>query len=278
MKFIIGEKQNMTQIWNGEDVVAVTAVKTGPCFISRIKSNEGKDKYSAVQVAYGNRKEKNLKKPQLAFFKKLKLSPKHVQEFRITEELKDVKAGDEISIESFSEGDKIKVTGKSKGKGFQGVVKRHGFSGSKATHGNKDQLRMPGSIGSTGPAHVFKGMRMPGRMGNDRISVANLEIIKIDIENNLLYIKGAVPGHRNSLVYISGEGDLKITKKKEEKAEEKKTEEVNAEAKEGAEDKKEETKETEAKEEVKKEDKKEEDKKDNTNEEQTADKAESKAK
>ncbi|MFP4514606.1 MAG: 50S ribosomal protein L3 [Parcubacteria group bacterium] len=263
MKFIIGEKQNMTQIWNGDDVVAVTAVKTGPCFISRIKSSEGKDKYSAVQVAYGKRKEKNLKKPQLAFFKKLNISPKHVQEFRITEELKDVKAGDEISIESFNEGDKVKVTGKSKGKGFQGVVKRHGFSGSKATHGNKDQLRMPGSIGSTGPAHVFKGMRMPGRMGNDRVSVANLEIIKVDIENNLLYIKGAVPGSRNSLVYISAEGELKLK-------------EVKQEVK--AEEKKEESKE-ETKEEIKQEEEiKEEDKKDNSKEEKTAEKAESQAK
>jgi large subunit ribosomal protein L3 len=246
MKFIIGEKQNMTQVWSGEDVVAVTAVKIGPCFISGIKSREGKDKYNAVQVAYGKRKEKNLKKPQLAFFKKLNLSPKHVQEFRVEEGLKDVKTGDQISIESFKEGEKVKITGKSKGRGFQGVVKRHGFSGTKATHGNKDQLRMPGSVGSTGPAHVFKGMRMPGRMGNDRVSVINLEIIKIDIENNLLYIKGAIPGHRNSLVYISAEGELKI-KKEEEKTEVK-------------------------------ENKKEEEKKDNLKEEPTADKAESQVK
>jgi large subunit ribosomal protein L3 len=262
MKFIIGVKQNMTQLWKGDDVVAVTAVKTGPCYISRLKSSEAKDKYSAVQVAYGQRKEKNLKKPQLAFFKKLKLSPKHVQEFRVEEGVKDFKAGDEISIESFSEGEKVKVTGKSKGKGFQGVVKRHGFSGSKATHGNKDQLRMPGSIGSTGPAHVFKGMRMPGRMGNDRVSVANLEIIKVDTENNLLYIKGAVPGHRNSLIYISAEGDLKIIEKKEETS-------------------KEEVKETKNKETVKdkkEEEIKEEDNKDNSKQEQAAEKAEIQAK
>lgn len=271
MKFIIGEKQNMTQVWHGDDVVAVTAVKTGPCYISRIKSSEGKDKYSAVQVAYGKRKEKNLKKPQLAFFKKLNLSPKHVQEFRITEELKDIKAGDEISIESFNEGEKVKVTGKSKGRGFQGVVKRHGFSGAKATHGNKDQLRMPGSIGSTGPAHVFKGMRMPGRMGNDRVSVNNLEIIKVDIENNTLYIKGAVPGHRNSLVYISAEGELKITEKKAETKPEEKKEENTEELKD--------TKNKETAEiEEKKEEVKEEDKKDNSKEEKPAEKAENQAK
>ncbi|MCF7795101.1 50S ribosomal protein L3 [Patescibacteria group bacterium] len=276
MKFIIGEKQNMTQVWNGDDVVAVTAVKTGPCYIARIKSSEGKDKYNAVQLAYGKKKEKNLKKPQLAFFKKLNLSPKHVQEFRITEELKDIKAGDEISIESFNEGDKVKVTGKSKGRGFQGVVKRHGFSGTKATHGNKDQLRMPGSIGSTGPAHVFKGMRMPGRMGNDRVSLVNLEIIKVDTENNLLYIKGAIPGHRNSLIYISAEGELKITEKKEElKSDIKDTE--NKETAE-TEEKKEEAKEDPKQEENKKEEVKEEDKKDNSKEEKTAEKAESQAK
>ena len=275
MKFIIGKKQNMTQVWNGDDVVAVTAVKTGPCFISRIKSSEAKDKYNAVQVAFGKRKEKNIKKPQLAFFKKLNLSPKHVQEFRINEELKDVKAGDEISIESFKEGEKVKVTGKSKGRGFQGVVKRHGFSGSKATHGNKDQLRMPGSIGSTGPAHVFKGMRMPGRMGNDRISVANLEIIKIDTENNLLYIKGAVPGHRNSLVYISAEGELKITEKKEEKKEGEVKDTENKETTEIKEEKKEEVSKEETN---KKEEVKEEDKKDNLKEEPTAEKAENQVK
>jgi large subunit ribosomal protein L3 len=290
MKFIIGEKQNMTQVWNGDDVVAVTAVKIGPCHIARIKSSEGKDKYNAVQLAYGKRKEKNLKKPQLSIFKKLSLSPKHIHEFRVEAGLKDVNIGDQISIESFSEGEKVKVTGKSKGRGFQGVVKRHGFAGTKATHGNKDQLRMPGSIGSTGPAHVFKGMRMPGRMGNDRISVTNLEIIKVDIENNLLYIKGAVPGHRNSLVYISAEGELKITEKKKEenikeevntKEEVKETEnkeelkEVN-ESKDNIEEstKKEEVKETESK-----EDKKEEEtKKDNSKEEPTAEKAESQAK
>jgi len=276
MKFIIGEKQNMTQVWNGDDVVAVTAVKTGPCHIARIKSSETKDKYNSVQVAYGKRKEKNLKKPQLSIFKKLSLSPKHVHEFRVEEGFKDANIGDEISIESFSEGEKVKVTGKSKGKGFQGVVKRHGFSGTKATHGNKDQLRMPGSIGSTGPAHVFKGMRMPGRMGNDRVSVTNLEIIKIDIENNLLYIKGAVPGHRNSLVYISTEGELKITEKK-----------VAVDIKEDA---KEEVKETQNKEESKEvkeskenieegtEKKEEETKKDNSKEEKTAEKAENQAK
>ena len=271
----------MTQVWNGDDVVAVTAVKTEPCYISKIKSSEGKDKYSAVQVAYGKRKEKNLKKPQLKIFKKLNISPRHVHEFRLNEELKDVKEGDQISLESFSEGDKIKVTGTSKGRGFQGVVKRHGFSGAKATHGTKDQLRMPGSIGSTGPAHVFKGMRMPGRMGNDKVSVANLEIVKVDLENNLIYIKGALPGHRNSLVYISSEGDLKIAEeKKEEVKEESKEKDQKEEIK--SENKAEE-KETEKKEEPK-EDKdskvenKEETKKDNSKEEKTADKAESQAK
>ncbi len=220
----------MTQVWKGDDVVAVTAVKVGPCYISKIKNKEDKDKYDSVQVAFGSRKEKNINKPQLGIFKKLNILPKHLREFRLSEKLKDVKEGDEISVESFVEGDKVKVTGNSKGRGFQGVVKRHGFSGAKATHGTKDQLRMPGSIGSTGPAHVFKGMRMPGRMGNDRISVSNLEIIEVNKEENILYIKGAVPGHRNSLIYISADGDLKIVEKKvaeKTEAEDKIKEEVN---------------------------------------------------
>jgi large subunit ribosomal protein L3 len=204
MKFIIGVKQNMTQLWKGDDVVAVTAVKTGPCFISRLKSSEAKDKYNAVQVAYGQRKEKNLKKPQLAFFKKLKLSPKHVQEFRVEEGVKDFKAGDEISIESFSEGEKVKVTGKSKGKGFQGVVKRHGFGGvGQATHGQHNRLRAPGSIGAASyPARVFKGMRMGGQMGNEKVKVQNLRVLKVVSEKNLLVVKGCIPGHKNSYVIV----------------------------------------------------------------------------
>jgi large subunit ribosomal protein L3 len=135
--------------------------------------------------------------------------------------------GDEINVSAFSEGDKVTVVSISKGKGFQGVVKRHGFHGSPKTHGHKDQLRMPGSIGSTDPARVFKGTRMGGRMGGDTVTVKNLEIIEIDTANNILYIKGAVPGARGAFVEVLAPGELSFVEKKSatEKVEEVKTEE-----------------------------------------------------
>ena len=210
MKFIIGKKIEMTQIWQGETVVAVTKVKTAPCTVIQIKNME-KDGYSAVQLGFGVRKEKNIKKPQKGHFKKLGNFAK-VREFRVLdEETAKLKTSDTIDLSSFIKGDKIQITSISKGKGFQGVVKRYGFKGTKKTHGNKDQLRMPGSIGATGPAHVFKGTRMGGRMGCDQVTLKNLEIIDVDLENNILSVKGPVAGARNSLVLISGEGELKLS-------------------------------------------------------------------
>ena len=209
MKFIIGKKIEMTQVWQGETVVAVTKVKAGRCVVTQIKNIE-KDGYSAVQLGFGVRKEKNIKKPQKGHFKKLGNFAK-VREFRLSdEEAAKLKTGDMIDISSFAEGDKIQVTSTSKGKGFQGVVKRYGFKGTKKTHGNKDQLRMPGSIGATGPAHVFKGTRMGGRMGGDRVTIKNLEVAGVDLENDILLVKGPVSGARNSLVLVSGEGELKL--------------------------------------------------------------------
>ena len=210
MKFIIGRKLNMAQVWRGEAQVAVTRVQAGPCAVVQIKTNN-KDKYEAVQIGFGEKKEKNIKKPQAGHLKNLG-NFRYLKEFRT--EPGDLKRGDIIDINTFTAGDKIKVTGISKGKGFQGVVKRHGFKGSKKTHGNKDQLRMPGSIGATGPAHVFKGQRMPGRMGNERVTTTNLEIIDVDKENNILLIKGSVPGPRNGLLLIAGEGNLIIKSEK----------------------------------------------------------------
>ena len=246
MKFILGKKIEMTQIWRGEEVVAVTKVQAGPCPVVQIKTKE-KDGYEAVQIGFGEKKEKNIKKPQKNHFKKLG-NFRHVREFRCDEPEKIVKVGDGLDVSTFAVGDIIKVTGTSKGKGFQGVVKRHGFSGSKKTHGNKDQLRMPGSIGSTGPAHVFKGTRMAGRMGGERVTVANLEVVEVDLENNVLFIKGAVPGVRNSLVLIQGQGELKPVELKAQ-VDENKVEEVKEEIK---------IEETKVEEEVKAEDKKEE--------------------
>ncbi len=217
MKFILGKKIDMTQVWQDDKVEAVTRVQAGPCMVVQVKT-QSKDGYEAVQIGFGEKKEKNIKKPQKGHFKKVikesnKTGFRYLREFHLDKHGKkeiDVKQGNEIDINVFKVGDKIKVTGVSKGKGFQGVVKRHGFHGQSKTHGTKDQLRMPGSIGATGPAHVFKGQKMPGRMGGDRVTVANLEIMDIDKENNILLIKGAVPGARNGLVLIQGEGELKV--------------------------------------------------------------------
>lgn len=223
MKFIIGKKLDMTQVWQGDKVVAVTRVQAGPCIVAQVKTNE-KDGYSAAQVGYGERKEKNIAKPQQGHMKGLG-NFRYLREFRIAPNTPirqladakerqggvDLKRGDVIDVNTFEVGDKIQVTSFSKGKGFQGVVKRHGFHGQDKTHGTKDQLRMPGSIGATGPAHVFKGQKMPGRMGGDRVTVKGLEVVKIDKENDVLLVKGAVPGARNGLVLIQGEGELRIT-------------------------------------------------------------------
>jgi large subunit ribosomal protein L3 len=208
MKFILAKKIEMTQIWKGDKVVPVTKVLAGPCVVVQIKNNEN-DGYAGIQLGLGNRKEKNIKKPQKGHTKKLG-NFKYLREFRLDkaakEDIQELKTGEIIGAETFIEGDKIKVTGMSKGRGFQGVVKRHGFHGHNSTHGTKDQVRMPGSIGSTGPAHVFKGMRMAGHMGDAKVTVPNLTIEAVEPESNIIYIRGAVPGARNGLLLISGPG------------------------------------------------------------------------
>jgi large subunit ribosomal protein L3 len=231
MKFIIGKKIEMTQVWQGDVLNAVTKIKVGPCVLTQIKSQD-KDGYSAAQVGYGLRKEKNIAKPQRGHFKKMGNFEK-TREFRLkAEEAGKLNAGDAIDINSFVAGDKIQLSSISKGKGFQGVVKRHGFAGQQKTHGNKDQLRMPGSSGATGPAHVFKGLRMPGRMGGDKVTLKNVKIIEVDEKNSVISVLGGVPGARNSLVLLAGEGDLKVIagQVKEKKSEEKaKPEEIKQE-------------------------------------------------
>jgi large subunit ribosomal protein L3 len=212
MKFILGKKLGMTQVWKGDKVIAVTPVLATPCVVSQVKNKET-DGYEALQVASGTRKEKNIKKPQLGHFKATGVKPSHVREFRL-EKTEGFKAGDVISVETFAEGDVINVTGTSKGKGFQGVVKRHGFAGFRKTHGNKDQERMPGSIGPKGPAHVFKGTRMGGRMGGERVTTTNLEIVSVNPEENTIYVKGSVPGAINGLVMITSKGELQVNLKK----------------------------------------------------------------
>ena len=207
MKFIIGKKIDMTQVWQNDQVIAVTRVQAGPCTIVQLK-NKDNDGYEAVQLSYGEQKEKKIKKPQLGHLKKANVKAKYLREFRNT--INSLNVGDKIDVSTFVIGDKIKVKATSKGKGFQGVVRRHGFSGQKKTHGHKDQLRMPGSIGATGPQHVFKGLRMAGRMGGGQVTTQNLEVIDIDKDKNILLIKGAISGARNGLVLIIGNGELKV--------------------------------------------------------------------
>lgn len=188
----------------------VTMIEAGPCLVTQVKKSD-KDSYSAVQVGFDVRKKVN--KPLAGHLKKIvktgQAHPRFLKEFR----LKDVskfKTGQYITADVFVKGDQVTVTGVSKGRGFAGVVKRHGFKGGPASHGHKDQLRMPGSIGATDAARVFKGVRMGGRMGNQSVTIKNLEIVEVDPEKNLLYIKGALPGHRNSLLFIKAEGEMEL--------------------------------------------------------------------
>jgi len=201
----------MTQVWNGDKVIGVTPVQAGPCVITQVKSKT-KDGYEALQLAYGERKEKNINKPQRGHVKNLNIKPAHFREFR-TDQAESFKVGDVVTVGTFKVGDIVNVTGTSKGKGFQGVVKRHHFHGFRKTHGNKDQERMGGSVGPKGPAHVFKGMRMGGRMGGDRVTTTNMEVVEVNEAENILFLKGAVPGAINGLVLIAGQGDLQVNLK-----------------------------------------------------------------
>lgn len=198
MKFILGKKIGMTQIFNDKgNQTPITLIEAGPCVVTQVKT-EDKDKYNAFQIGFLT-KTKHIKKTEKGKeFKTLK-------EFRIKNNEKiDLKAGDKIDNSIFQEGDKVKISGISKGKGFQGGVKRWGFHGRNKTHGTKHEERTIGSTGSARPQRVVKGRRMPGRMGSDRISIKNLRIIKVDKENNILAVKGSVPGRDGILLEIIG--------------------------------------------------------------------------
>jgi large subunit ribosomal protein L3 len=204
MPGILGKKIGMTSIFNAEgDLVPVTVIQAGPCKVVSVR-DEKKDGYSAVVIGFEEKKEKNISKPVLGQFKKNNLSPlRTIKEFKGFDASK-TKVGDEIKVDLFVEGEIIKVKGKSKGKGFQGVMKRHNFGGvGGTTHGQSDRLRAPGSIGASSyPSRVFKGQRMAGRKGFDNVSVRNLQVIKVMPEENLIMVKGAVPGSVNSLVEL----------------------------------------------------------------------------
>jgi len=195
MKFILGEKVGMTRVFNdNRKYVPVTLVSAGPCKVLQVKTND-KDGYESVQLGFKKiEKKKNIKMTMKG------KEFKNIKEFKCLSP--ENKAGDDISVAVFKEGEMVNVSGISKGKGFQGGVKRHGFAGRNATHGVKHEQRTIGSTGCRFPQRVIKGRRMPGRMGYERITVKNLEIMKIDAENNLLVLKGAVPGRKGTLLEI----------------------------------------------------------------------------
>ncbi len=200
MKFILGKKIGMTQVFKGDNVIPVTLIESGPNFVIQVKTKE-KDGYVAVQLGFGVKKEKNIKKPQRGHLREIG-NLRWLREFRV--DSTELKRGDEVKLTDFKSGDKITAIAISKGKGFQGVVKRHGFHGGPKSHGQKDRHRAPGSIGASWPQHVIKGMRMAGRMGGDKVTVKNLEVVEVDKENNLIAIKGAIPGRKGTLVIMRG--------------------------------------------------------------------------
>ncbi|MFA6618470.1 MAG: 50S ribosomal protein L3 [Candidatus Neomarinimicrobiota bacterium] len=208
MNGIIGKKIGMTRIFDerGRNI-PVTVIEAGPCYITQIKTDET-DGYSAVQVGFDEVREKLVTKPELGHLKGAGKVLRTLKEFRL-EEVNGVKVGDVINVDVFKKGDIVAVTGKSKGKGFQGTVKRHNFHGGKGSHGQKSQLRGPGSIGAgSSPSRVWKGMKMAGQMGNETVTVRNIEVVEIRTDKNILLVKGSVPGSRNGIVQLVKSGDV----------------------------------------------------------------------
>jgi large subunit ribosomal protein L3 len=202
VKGILGAKLGMTQVWDNNRVVPVTVVQAGPCVVTQVRTAD-KDGYSAVQLAYGAIDPRKVKKPVSGHYAKADVAPRrHIVELRTTDAT-EYELGQEVTVEAFAPGAPIDVTGKTKGKGFAGVMKRHGFHGLKASHGVERKHRSPGSIGGCAtPGRVFKGVRMAGRMGGVRYTVQNLTVHAIDTDNNLLLVKGAIPGPKGALVLV----------------------------------------------------------------------------
>ena len=202
VKGILGAKLGMTQVWDNNKVVPVTVVQAGPCVVTQVRTSE-KDGYSAVQLAYGAIDPRKVNKPESGHYAKAGVSPRrHIVELRTTDAT-EYELGQEVTVEAFAVGTPIDVTGKTKGKGYAGVMKRHGFHGLKGSHGVERKHRHPGSIGACAtPGRVFRGTRMAGRMGNKRFTVQNLTVQAVDLENNLLLVKGAVPGPKGALILV----------------------------------------------------------------------------
>ncbi|MEV7331841.1 MULTISPECIES: 50S ribosomal protein L3 [Micromonospora] len=212
VKGILGAKLGMTQVWDNNKVVPVTVVEAGPCVISQVRSAE-KDGYSAVQLAYGNIDPRKVKKPISGHYAKADVAPRrHIVELRTTD-AGEYSLGQEVTVEEFPAGVTIDVTGKTKGKGYAGPMKRHGFHGLGAGHGVERKHRSPGSIGACAtPGRVFKGTRMAGRMGGVRYTVQNLTVQAVDTENNLLLVRGAIPGPKGALVLVRTAAKSKVKK------------------------------------------------------------------
>ena len=203
MPGLLGKKIGMTSVFSADGKnIPCTVIEVGPCVVTQVKTLEN-DGYEALQLGYEDKKEKHTTNPEMGHFKKAGVTPKrHLAEFKGFEG--EYKLGDAITVEMFAEGDFVDIAGTSKGKGFQGVVKRHGFGGvGQTTHGQHNRLRAPGSVGACSyPAKVFKGMRMAGQTGNKRVTVQNLQVLKVIAEHNLLMIKGSIPGSKGSIVII----------------------------------------------------------------------------
>ncbi|MCL2525786.1 MAG: 50S ribosomal protein L3 [Coriobacteriia bacterium] len=200
---LLGRKVGMTQVWTEEgNLLPVTVIEAGPCVVTQVKTAD-KEGYDALQIGFGEIREKLVNKPDAGHFAKAKVDPKrHLAEIRLDGPA-ELAVGDVLTAEMFADAKKVNVSGVSKGKGFAGVMKRHNFQGGPGSHGSRFHRR-PGSIGQAAtPAKVFKGKRMAGQMGNDKVSVKNLQVVKVDAEQNLLLVKGAVPGGKNALLTIS---------------------------------------------------------------------------
>jgi large subunit ribosomal protein L3 len=216
MKGILGKKIGMTQIFDARgEVIPVTVIKAGPCFVAQIKSLE-RDGYSAVQLGFEEVQPKRLNKPQLHHLQKSELPAlRYLREIRMNEEdIVGFKEGQRVTVDLFETGDYVDVIGSSKGRGFAGVVKRHGFRGGPKTHGQSDRHRAPGAIGACKtPGRVMKGKRMPGRMGGERVTAQGLEVMIVDPERDLLLVRGAVPGAQNGLLLIQQARKTRLLKK-----------------------------------------------------------------
>lgn len=201
-KGLIGKKIGMTQIFNEEGkVIPVTVIEAGPCVVSQVKTEET-DGYNSIQLGFGAIKESKVNKPERGHFTKANIAPaRYLREFRV-DSIEDVKVGDELKADIFIAGDKIDIQGTSKGKGFQGVIKRHGQHRGPMGHGSMYHRR-PGSMGSTStPGRVFKGKKLPGHMGAETVTIQNLEVVRVDLDKNIILVKGSVPGAKGSILKI----------------------------------------------------------------------------